>query len=111
MNEAGKLKNRITIQRPTRARDEGGGFVDTWVDLVTLWASVRPLTASPLLSALQPQQQITHEVKIRHASGVLAQISKRNRIVYKGRMLEISDIVNEDEAGKFFLITCIENGV
>jgi SPP1 family predicted phage head-tail adaptor len=107
MNEAGKMRHKVTIQRRQLVRDEGGGFAQGWADDVTIWAQVKPATATAVIIANQPQQQVTHDVKIRYRSD----LTKKDRLTYRGRILEIEDIVNEDELGKFLRITCIESGV
>lgn len=39
----GALRDRLTLERPTRTADGGGGASIAWEQLGELWASVQPV--------------------------------------------------------------------
>lgn len=42
--QAGKLRHRITLQKPVKVQDpETGSVENIWQDLAQLWAEVSPL--------------------------------------------------------------------
>ena len=43
---AGELKERITLQYPTKASDSMGGFTNTWTDAATIWAKAWSVSSS-----------------------------------------------------------------
>src|SRR4051812_28090568 len=40
--QAGKMRNRVTLQEKSTGRDAIGGEIVTWVDLSTVWAELDP---------------------------------------------------------------------
>ena len=72
MLAAGILDQRVTLQTATVTRDTVGGVVETWADTVTVWASVRPLTAKQIAQAQQVSADVRKAVTIRWRSGVSA---------------------------------------
>lgn len=51
--EAGKLRDRIELQRASVAIDSHGDQVKTWATLATVWGSVEPLSGREFLQASQ----------------------------------------------------------
>jgi SPP1 family predicted phage head-tail adaptor len=84
----GKLRHRVTIQRPTEVRDTAYGDVDLqWVDIATVWASVEPLSGQERIDAAQVAGQVTHRVIMR--AQVVPKITPRERLRFKGRTFQI----------------------
>jgi SPP1 family predicted phage head-tail adaptor len=102
------MRHKVILQRSGRVRDEGGGFTGGWINQTpAIWAHVKPVKAAPVTIAGQPQQEITHMVEIRYRDD----ITKADRPTYRGRVLEIQNVVNAGESGKYLHISCIETGV
>lgn len=90
----GKLDRRITIQAKTTTRDASeGGTVDTWADVVTVWAEKLDVGGSKGFrgGALRPETDTVFT--IRHRSDVTA----LHRITYQGA---IYGIVSVAEIGR-----------
>lgn len=66
----GALRERVTLEAANRVADGGGGATVTWEAVTELWAAVRPIGGEERLRADQLAGRITHEVWIRHRSGV-----------------------------------------
>lgn len=110
--QAGKLRQRVTIQREATEKDQGyvadgeGGYVLRWIDIATVWAQVRPLSAKEQLFAAQLQEVRTHEITIRARSGIDASC----RILFKCRPMNIRGAIVEDEIRNVMMMM-VEEGV
>jgi SPP1 family predicted phage head-tail adaptor len=67
----GALRERLTLETPSRADDGGGGATITWVAAAEVWAAVRPITGEERLAHDAVTGSVTHQVWIRHRSGVV----------------------------------------
>jgi SPP1 family predicted phage head-tail adaptor len=66
----GELSCRITLQKPLKTEDEGGGKRVSWQDVVDVWASVEPISSREYLFAQQNAVEVTHRIKIRYRDDV-----------------------------------------
>jgi SPP1 family predicted phage head-tail adaptor len=101
---ADKLRHKVTIQERGITTDEGGGKVEGWVNVQTVWANVRPSSASELTLGMQTQQQVTHTVEMRYR----AVNKSQQRLLFNGRPLEIQTVVNVGQRGEQLQIKCLE---
>ena len=88
----GKYRHRVDIERATETQDSTGGVVKTWTVLHHRWASVN--TASPsqeIERAGKTQGFIAYDIEMWAEDD----LNVRDRIVYKGRPLEIESIHSE----------------
>jgi len=99
----GKLRNVVEIQELTETRSEFGEVLKSWETTSCPWASVMPLSGQELEIARQINNQISHAVVIR-----FQEISTTNRILFKGRTLEILSILNTEERDRELHIFCKE---
>lgn len=101
---AGKLDRRITLQRATASDD---GFSSegtlTWSDLATVWAEVSPVSDGERWRAGEVAAHITHRFRIRWSS-TTATLTPKDRILYQGRVFDISG-VKEIDRRKFLELT------
>ena len=104
--QAGKLRERVTIQRETVTRDSFGAEVNPWKDVTTVWASVRPGASGErfISAADQMQATITHTVRIRQRAG----ISPKMRLLWGTRKLDIQSVVDPDGRRREVLLLCEE---
>ena len=86
--EAGKLRHRVTIETPNKARDPKSGEVlrDAWVEFATVWAEVKPVGAFRREQAEQTAGKVTHEVSIRWLPNLPADF----RLNFGGRVLKLT---------------------
>jgi SPP1 family predicted phage head-tail adaptor len=68
----GELDQRVTLQTATLSRDAVGGPVETWVDTVTVWAKVKPLSGKQIAQAQQVSADVSKAVTIRYRTGITA---------------------------------------
>jgi len=65
--EAGKLIHRVTIQTPTRDESAVSGRVkETFSDTATVWAQVKPRSASRREIGAQEIGMATHDISMRY---------------------------------------------
>jgi SPP1 family predicted phage head-tail adaptor len=109
--QAGKLRNRITIQMKSTTPDDLGGL-DTWTTFATVWASINALQGKQLYKAQTIVGECTHEIVMRWypdpnnqaVAGPKANMS----VLFNGRLFEIMAVMNPDERTKELHLLCIE---
>ena len=89
----GPLNKRITLQAPKSGRDDFGQPLTGWDDVVTVWASVEPISGRELLTAQQTLGEITHRIRTRFTAATTA-----NRILFGSRVFDIQSVINPREA-------------
>lgn len=103
----GRMRHRVTIQSQSTAQDGHGQPVDTWTDVQSVWASIRPISSKEYYAASGERGEITHEIKIRFG----ATVSSEDRIVYGTRVFDIMPPFDVDERNRFLVVRAIERGV
>lgn len=68
--QAGRLRQRVTIQDKVVLRDSFGEEIITWTDVATVWAGVEPLRGREFLEAQVQGADVTTRVIIRHRAGI-----------------------------------------
>ena len=88
---AGRLRHRVTIQRPVQARGEWAA-AKTWATYATVWASIEPLRARETEQADRFSSEVTGTIVIRRIAGVDASM----RVNWEGRIFRIVGVVDPD---------------
>lgn len=102
--KTGDMRHRITFQKPIETPDGHKGHTVNWQDMVTVWASVEPLSGREYFYAHQIQAEITHRVKTRYRTD----ITTKMRIKHRDRVLEIESIIDLKERREVLEILCKE---
>jgi len=104
--EAGKLRHPVTIQTPTRTKDDLGGYTETWATLTETWAWVSPVSGAyaERLVGAKVAAATTHLITIRYVAGVTTSC----RIVFGTRTFDVRGISNLDERDKTLMLACEE---
>jgi SPP1 family predicted phage head-tail adaptor len=108
--QAGKLRHRVTFERPGLIQDPGSGDMVPGWELV--WekvpASVEPLSARDLIAAQAAQSQASGRIRIRYRPGVLPTM----RILHRGTVYEIQGQPMPDAvSGLEYLTILVAGGV
>lgn len=82
MIPAGKLDERITVQRRTAGADAHGQQLTTWVDLCTVWAQVITKRGREYIAAGQEQATAAVVFRVRYRQDVLQDAALR--VVWRG---------------------------
>lgn len=104
--QAGKLRNRITLQEPVKEQNPTtGAVINTWRDVATLWAEVAPLSAREFIAAQASQGEVTTRITIRYREGV----TLKHRILFRGRIYNIEGVLPDPRSGREYLtLPCSE---
>jgi SPP1 family predicted phage head-tail adaptor len=89
MIDAGKLRERVTVQQASESRNALGETVLSWATFAERWASVEGVSSRELLQYGQQQIEVSHRVRMRWLSG----LTQSMRIVWRGRTLEIVSLL------------------
>ncbi len=100
----GDLRQRITLQQSVKTPDGHKGFTEQWQDLITVWASVEPLSGREYFYSHQIKAEVTHRVKMRYREDLTVKM----RIKHRDRVLEIESILDKKERREELEILCRE---
>lgn len=90
--DAGRLRERVTVQQAAETRNALGETVLSWATYAERWASVEGVSAREALAAGQQDVTITHRVRMRYLSGM----TQNMRIVWRSRTLNIISLLEYD---------------
>ncbi|HHK7966975.1 TPA: phage head closure protein [Serratia marcescens] len=106
--QAGKLRHRITLQRPGKVQNpDNGEMEDAWLDLTTIWAEVVPLSAREFVAAQAMQNAVTTRITIRYRQD----IKPKYRILFRGKIFNIEGILSDPKSGLEYLTLPCSEGV
>lgn len=100
----GDFRHRITFQKEVKVSDGYKGFTVTWQDVITVWASVDPLSGREYFYAHQIQNAISHRIRIRYRTD----IKEEMRIRHGNRYFSIESIIDIGERREFLELRCQE---
>lgn len=66
----GALRDRLTLEAPSRNSDGGGGASVTWNEVAVLWAKVTPHDSAEKYELDRLAGKVSHEIVIRHRGDV-----------------------------------------
>lgn len=93
MTAAGDLDVRITIRRATTAANAFNELIETWADLVTVWAKRVDASAAESYRAQEVGAEITTRFTIRWSSDV-DDVNPKDRVLFSGREYNIAAVRN-----------------
>lgn len=89
MIDAGKLRERVTVQIASGTTNTLGETVLSWADSTATWASVEGVSAREALEAGKQETTITHRVRLRYLPG----LTQRMRLAWRSRTLNIVSLL------------------
>ncbi|EKO4983782.1 phage head closure protein [Escherichia coli] len=105
--QAGRLRDMVTVQNFTTARDTSGQLVETWTNGATIWAEVKGISGRELIAAGAETSQATIRVWTRFRRDLTA--ASRLIVVtgpFKGSVLNIVGPPIPDAKGVQLEILC-----
>lgn len=90
--DAGKLDRRITFQSKTSTRDAVGGFVESWSDYASRWASHRQMKITAEISGDMKDRIFYGEGDTVFVIRYDANINSDMRLQYNGKIYSIEGI-------------------
>lgn len=104
---AGKLRHRITLQRPGLTQDPlSGEMVPGWDLVATVWGSVEPLSAREFIAAQAGQSEVSARIVIRHRADVDATM----RALHRGKVYNIHGVLADPKSGLEYLTLPVSEG-
>lgn len=95
----GDLRHRVTLQRLATSEDEALELVTEWVDVATVWASVKALSARELIQSQAMQSAVSVRIIIRYRDDVTADM----RIIHRGAVYNIHGVIPDPDSGLDYL--------
>lgn len=89
MINAGRLRERVTVQIPSGTTNPLGETVISWSNSTAVWASVEGVSAREALALGQQETVLTHRVRMRYLPG----LTQDMRLVWRNRTLEIVSLL------------------
>jgi SPP1 family predicted phage head-tail adaptor len=89
MIDAGKLRERVTIQQAAESRNALGETTLAWSTFTERWASVEGVSSREALELGQADVSISHRVRLRYVNGM----THNMRLVWRGRTLDIISLL------------------
>jgi SPP1 family predicted phage head-tail adaptor len=103
----GTLTDRVTLESKVTSNEPEGGETAVYATLATVWARVRQLSARQSTMADARGQTISHGVVIRFRTD----LKPGDRIVYRGRRLEIAALADINGRRAYLSCQCSERAV
>ncbi len=100
MIDAGKLRERVTVQIASGTTNTLGETVLTWNNSTAVWASVEGVTARESLGLGQQEISVTHRVKMRYLPG----LTQNMRFTWRNRTLEIVSLLERGNRSEHEII-------
>ena len=89
--QAGKLDQRVTLERKTYEQDPvTGAMVEFWAPLLTAWAAVGRLVGKEYLAAAALQSDVSARVRMRYRPGV----TPADRVNHEGKLYGIESVID-----------------
>lgn len=92
MLRAGRMRERVLFQSPTKTRSPSGEAKLSWSDITTVWASVDGMSSRDIMQAQQANVMATHKIIIRYRSDV----DHTSRLVWRDRTMEIASVTDRN---------------
>lgn len=108
MIQAGKLRHRVTIQKPVRTQDQNSGaYITTWQDIDSVWCSIEPISVREFVASQVEDSKVTTRIIIRYRSD----INHSYRLYHsaKNKYYNIEGILADKNSGmEYITIPCSE---
>ena len=98
------LNKRVTVQQNVETDNDRGGLTETWENVGTYWAEIKPLFAKQVFEYRSLNVHATHQIKVRAA----VQVGEDDRILYGSRVFEVLTVENESEGEVVKWVICKE---
>lgn len=101
---AGRLRHRLILQSQVETREDGGGFVLTWVTQSVVWGGIEPLSGKEYTAIQQTQNEASVRIVLRYYSG----LDETWRIVNDGRAYSIVSVIDENDRHRSMILMCLQ---
>ncbi|RPE71290.1 head-tail adaptor [Pacificibacter maritimus] len=99
------LNRKLILEDAQRASDGAGGYVETWTQLGTLWASIQAGTGSEKSEDFVTVSRVPLKIIVRGAPvGSPRRPKPDQRFIEGGRVFRILSVTEKDAGGRY--LTC-----
>lgn len=103
-NVIGSLRHRVTIERPERNVQDGGGASIDWITICTAFARIDSISGREIQFADGLAGRVSHKVLLRYRADILPEM----RIVFGSRRLDIRSVLDVDARRSWLQCLCEE---
>lgn len=89
--KAGRLRNRVTIQKKVIGKDDFGQDIDQWVDVCNVRAEIRDISGREYQSSQAEQSQTDCKILIRHRNDITPDM----RVLCNGIYYDIKAVLED----------------
>ena len=93
---SGRLNKRVTIQELSISKDQFNADIESWADVITVWAHIEPLRGREYWQAKQVVAEVTGRITIRYQQG----IDEKMRVTYGDNTYNILAVINPEEGNR-----------
>lgn len=98
------LNRKLVLQEALRTSDGAGGYVETWMQLGTLWASILPGTGSEHSEDFLTVSRVPMKIIVRGAPiGSPRRPKPDQRFIEGGRVFRILSVVEHDPQAHYLV--------
>lgn len=101
---SGKLRHRITIQRPIETQGSTGEMSVIWSDFADVAASIEPLRGREFWAAKEIQAQVSTRIRIRYCEGV----TPKMQVQFGAKKYLIDSVIDPEERHIQMDLMCVE---
>lgn len=107
--QVGELNNRIKVQRRSATLGQLGHEIDSWSDIASVWARIRPVSGRERIKMLGVEPELTHIIYIRYRDDLTPMIDMMScRIMSGNRIFNITNAFDLEEKKQFICFECVE---
>ena len=103
--QSGKLRNRVTIERPVRAVNASGQSILSWEAIAIVWADIRSVSGKEFYAQDKPGAVATHNIFIRWMDG----LDETMRIVWGDRIFNVVHVGEDRTHERSMSLVVMEN--
>ena len=107
--DPGDLRHKVVIEAPSTTTNEYGDDQQSWVTVLSAWASIKMLSMRELLQAGQLGSQVSHIITIRYP-GRNYKIAAGQRVRGDGTVYKIQAVDDVEERHFVIRLQCIAYG-
>lgn len=104
LQNAGKYRHPITIQKQSETKNEYGERVTVWTDFTLSRASMNPISGKQYLNSEAIKSEISHQIHLRY----IPNLDPTMRVKFGDRYFQIITIINFQEMNKELQLMCKE---
>ena len=107
VDQIARLRHRLTIMRPVRSGDEGGGATVVWTALASVWGQVSARSGREIVQGDTSSARGSFRIVMRYRNDVDATM----RLNLGARVFEILAVRDEDGTKRWLTCECEEHGL